>query len=375
MAASVRHAFEAVPNFSEGRDQALLHMLGADRHVLDVHADADHNRSVLTLAGADLSSLSDALFAMVALATERIDMRRHSGLHPRVGATDVVPFVPLGGAALSDAVSAALALGDRIWHELGVPVYFYGAAAGGRRLADVRAGRVQPDLGRAHHPTAGAVCVGARQVLVAFNVAFSGLPMVRARRIASLMRELPGVQALAFQLSGGPAQISLNLTRLNETSVPEAYQRACDLAGLPGEPELVGLCPAAAAGPGCDGALLEARLAAAAARRAADAAQTRRSDEMARMAERLTAESRSLAATPADQEALLAAAERVAALTRVLVAAGLSDPELDAVLVLSAAGLRRAVSTETAARFRRRIALMDTWLEAAAGPATLPFYT
>jgi len=93
------------------------------------------------------------------------------------------------------------------------------------------------------------------------------------------------------------------------------------------------------------------------------------------MAERLTAESRSLAATPADQEALLAAAERVAALMRVLVAAGLTDPELDAVLVLSAAGLRRAVSTETAARFRRRIALMDTWLEAAAGPATLPFYT
>ncbi|HKA12469.1 MAG TPA: hypothetical protein VKI99_18555 [Candidatus Dormibacteraeota bacterium] len=362
---SGKRAFEAVPNFSEGRDQALLRMLAADRHVVDVHADADHHRSVLTLAGADLSSLSDALFAMVTIATERIDIRPHSGLHPRMGATDVVPFVPLGDAALSDAVQAALALGDRIWRELGVPVYFYGDAARGRRLADVRAGRVQPDLGRAHHPTAGAVCVGARQVLVAFNVAFSGLPLVRARRIASLMRELPGVQALAFQLSGGLAQISMNLARPNETSVAEAYKRACDLAGLPGEPELVGLCPAAAAGPGCDGGLLEARLAAAAARRAAEAAQKRRSDEMARIAERLTAESRSLAATPAGQEALLAGAERVAALARVLVAAGLSAPELDALLVMSAAGLRGAVSAETAARFRQRVALMDAWLESA----------
>src|SRR5215472_9661389 len=334
-------------------------MLAADRHVVDVHADADHNRSVLTLAGTDLSSLSDALFAMVTIATERIDIRRHSGLHPRVGATDVVPFVPLGDAAPSDAVQAALALGDRIWRELGVPVYFYGHAARGRRLADVRAGRVQPDLGRAHHPTAGAVCVGARQVLVAFNISFSGLPMVRARRIASVMRELPGVQALAFELSGGLTQISMNLTRLNETAVPEAYRHACDLAGLQGEPELVGLCPAAAAGPGCDGGLLEARLAAAAARCAADAAERRGGDEMDRIADRLNAESRWLAATPANQETLLVAAERVAALMRVLVAGGLSAPELDALLALSAAGLRGAVTAETAARFHQRVALMD----------------
>jgi glutamate formiminotransferase / 5-formyltetrahydrofolate cyclo-ligase len=358
-----KRAFEAVPNFSEGRDQALLEMLAAERHVVDVHSDADHNRSVLTLAGADVSALSDVVFAMVTLATERIDMRRHSGVHPRVGATDVVPFVPLGEATLSDAVSAALALGKRIWRELGVPVYFYGDAARGRRLADVRAGRVQPDLGGAHHPTAGAVCVGARQGLVAFNVAFSGLAMVRARRIASLMRELPGVQALAFQLSGARAQISMNLTRLNERSVPEAYRRACDLAGLRGEPELVGLCPAAAAGPGCDGRLLEARLAAAAARLAAQAAHDRGGDEMARMAERLNAESRSLAAIPARQEPMLAGSERAAALLRVLVAAGLSTPELDALLALAAAGLRDAVTPETAAQFHQRVDLIDTWLE------------
>src|SRR5262249_60599118 len=118
----------------------------------------------------------------------------------------------------------------------GVPVSSWGGPAGARRRAAVGAGRGPPARGRAPHPPAGAVCGGARQVLVAFNVAFSGLPLVRARRIASLMRELPGVQALAFQLSGGLAQISMNLARPNETSVAEAYKRACDLAGLPGEP-------------------------------------------------------------------------------------------------------------------------------------------
>src|SRR5499427_8773552 len=193
--------FEAVPNFSEGRDRALIERLAAHSQVIDVHTDPDHNRSVLTLAGADLTGLSDALFAMVALAADEIDMRRHSGVHPRVGAADVVPLVPLGDAALSDAVAEAKALGERIWRELGIPVYFYAEAAGGRPLADVRAGRAKPDLGGSHHATAGAVCVGARRPLVAFNVAFGGLPIVRARRIAALMRELQGVQALAFQLA------------------------------------------------------------------------------------------------------------------------------------------------------------------------------
>src|SRR5215471_8030535 len=98
--------FEAVPNFSEGRDQALIQRLAADRHVIDVHTDRDHNRSVLTLVGTDLTGLSNALFALVAQATARIDLRRHSGVHPRVGAADVVPIVPLGGAPLADAVAA-----------------------------------------------------------------------------------------------------------------------------------------------------------------------------------------------------------------------------------------------------------------------------
>lgn len=361
----VKYVFEAVPNFSEGRDRELIAALAADRHVIHVHSDADHNRSVLTLAATDLSRLSDALFAMVALATERIDLRRHSGLHPRVGAADVVPLVPLSGDAMPDTVAAATTLGERIWRELRLPVYFYGEVAAGRRLADIRGGRVQPDLGGAPHRTAGAVCIGARRPLVAFNLVFRGLSMVRARRIAALMRELPGVQALAFQLSDGGAQVSLNLTRPEETSVAGAYRRACDLAGRTGQPELVGLCPAAAAGPGCDGALLEAHLAAAAARIAAEAARHRGGDEMTRMAERLDAESSSLAAIPAGQEAVLAGAERAAALTRVLGAARLSAPELDALLIASAAGFRGAVTTRTVERFSRRVLLLDHWLASA----------
>lgn len=333
--------------------------------MIHVHSDADHNRSVLTLAGTDLSRLSDALVAKVALATERIDLRHHTGLHPRVGAADVVPLVALSRDAMPKAVAAARALGERIWRELRLPVYFYGEAAAGRRLADIRAGRVQPDLGGAPHPTAGAVCVGARQPLVAFNLAFRGLSMVGARRIAALMRELPGVQALAFQLSDGHAQVSLNLTRPEETSVARAYRRACDLAGLTGQPELVGLCPVAAAGPGCDGALLEAHLAAAAARIAAEAARHRGGDEMIRMAERLEAESSSLAAIPTGQESVLAGAERAAALGRVLDAARLSTPELDALLTASAAGFRGALTSATVERFSRRVLLLDHWLASA----------
>jgi glutamate formiminotransferase len=255
-------AYEAVPNFSEGRDHDLLAVLGAGPGVLDMHADSDHNRAVVTMAGTDLDRLVDQVFAAVAIAVERIDMRRHAGLHPRVGAADVVPLVPLGETSIEEVAGAARGLGDRIWSELGVPVWFYGHGFPGRRLADIRAGRALPDLGQGPHPTAGVTCVGARPVLVAYNVTFEGLALARAREIAAEMRGLPGVQALAFELAGGLAQVSMNLTRPAETSAAAAYERACTLAGQTGVPELVGLCPAAAAGPGCEGRILEARLAA-----------------------------------------------------------------------------------------------------------------
>src|SRR5215472_11667169 len=277
-------AWEAVPNFSAGADAAMVARLAAGPSVLDVHADAEHDRCVVTIVEARLDRLATGLLDRVAIAVDGIDLRRHSGMHPRVGAADVVPLVPLGAASMGAAVAAAHRLGERVWRELRVPVFFYAEAAGGRRLADIRAGRVSPDLGGAPHPTAGSVCVGARWPLVAYNVAFESLPLVAGRRVAAAMRELAGLQALAFALPGGRTQVSMNLTRPDETGVPSAYARACELAGSAGVPELVGLCPAGAAGPGCDGGLLEARLAALAARRAASSAEARGDEELARLA-------------------------------------------------------------------------------------------
>ncbi|HSR22969.1 MAG TPA: glutamate formiminotransferase, partial [Candidatus Eisenbacteria bacterium] len=229
--------WEAVPNFSEGRDATLVAELGAGPDVLDVHADGDHNRCVVTLADVGLDRLAASVFDRVALAVARIDLRRHGGLHPRVGAADVVPLVPLAGAAMEDAVAAAHRLGHRVWRELRVPVFFYAEAAGGRRLADIRAGRVPPDLGDGVHPTAGAVCVGARPPLVAYTLVFARMPLPDGRRVAARLRELPGVQTLAFALSGGRTQVSMNLTRPLQAGVPAAHRRARELAGGPGIPE------------------------------------------------------------------------------------------------------------------------------------------
>jgi glutamate formiminotransferase/glutamate formiminotransferase/formiminotetrahydrofolate cyclodeaminase len=276
-----------------------------------------------------------------------------------VGAADVVPLVPLGSASMADAVEAAHRLGERIWGELRVPVFFYGEAAGGRRLAEIRAGRVPPDLGDAPHPTAGAVCVGARPPLVAYNLVFTGLEAGEARSAAGRLRALPGVQALAFPVSGGAFQLSMNLTRLGAVGVGAAYEESVRLVGRPGRPELVGLCPAAAAGPGCDGALLEGRLAASAAAQGAAAARARGGEEMTRLAARLDAESHSLRELAGGQEAVLAGAERAAALVRVLRAAQIEDAGLEALLSVAAAGLRAAVTAETAARFATRLALLD----------------
>jgi glutamate formiminotransferase len=328
--------------------------------VIDVHADPDHHRSVVTMASADLTELLDDLWAAVSLAVRRIDLRAHRGLHPRVGAADVVPLVPLGKARTEEVVEAARGFGERLWRELGLPVYFYGQAAGGRRLADVRAGRVPLDLGERPDPRIGAACVGTRPPLVAYNLLFPELDLEAVRGMARQMRRLPGVQALAFSLPAGP-QLSMNLTRLEAVAVPEAYAEAARLAGVPGRPELVGLCPAAAAGPGCEGGLLEARLAAAAARRAAAVARSRDNPELSLLARRLEAEASSIAGLGIDATALLGGAERAAALLRVLAAAGIGSPATDALLRVAARGLRDAVR-EPPATAARRLELLDRWL-------------
>jgi glutamate formiminotransferase / 5-formyltetrahydrofolate cyclo-ligase len=348
-----------VPNFSEGKDLRLVAELGASRRVLDVHADPDHNRCVVTMAAASAQALIDELMAMVALAMKRIDITSHAGLHPRVGAADVVPIVPLAGS-MAEAVDVAHRLGERVWREFGLPVFFYGEAAGGRRLAEIRRGRLLPDLGGpALHPTAGAVCVGSRPLLVAYNIVFSAMPPEKAARLVRRMRELPGIQALAFRL-GDRLQLSMNLARLEEAGAATAFEAALRLSGQPGKPELVGLCPAAAAGPGCDGALLEARLASTAAHWSAQRAQRLGDEELRLLGRRLEREARSLRGLDASQESLLGGAERTLALLRMLRPAGIGEPESESFLRAAAAGFRQALRSTPGVR--KRLTLVDRWL-------------
>jgi glutamate formiminotransferase/glutamate formiminotransferase/formiminotetrahydrofolate cyclodeaminase len=263
---------EAVPNFSEGRDQDTIEAIGSalDRHaeVLDVHSDADHNRSVFTLVGVDLA-IVDALLAGVAEARERIDLRRHEGAHPRIGAADVVPVVPLEPGDLARAAAAARRVAERIGVELGLPVFLYGELAPGRGPAFFRrggteelarrleAGELAPDFGPgALDERAGGVIVGARRPLIAFNVDLADADLELARAIAAVVRErdggFPGVRALGLDLPrAGRVQVSMNVedweaAALHEVVArieSEARARGARVAGA----ELVGLMPAGAA--------------------------------------------------------------------------------------------------------------------------------
>lgn len=368
---------EAVPNFSEGRDSGLIEALGAAAaaggHLLDVHADAIHNRVVVSVAGTEVDALLDGLLGAVALAAERIDLRRHQGVHPRVGAADVLPLVPLAGTPMQSCVDAAHALGERIWAELRVPVYFYGAAARrpeAARLNRIRAGGDPPDLGTELHPTAGAVSVGARPPLVAYNLVLPDAPLGDVRGLAAAIREssggLPGVQALAFDLGGGLAQLSMNLVDLSLVTPARVRARAAELAeamGLAlGPDEVVGLCPAAAADtPAASGRILEGRLAAAAARAGAAGCRMRGGRELTLLAERLDGRAVQLAALGAGGDSLLAGAEESAALPRVLERAGVLDPALAELFGAAARGLRAALPVATLEEHAARVAALDSW--------------
>jgi glutamate formiminotransferase len=262
---------ESVPNFSEGRDRATIDALGAAlgsrARLLDVHSDPDHNRSVFTLVGS-AEELVDSLLAAVGLARERIDLRRHEGAHPRVGAADVVPFVPLAPGEMERAREAALALAERVGGEVGLPVFLYGELAPGRGPAffrrggveelarRVEAGELRPDFGPGRlDERAGAVLVGARRPLIAFNVNLHG-SLEAAREVAASVRErdggFPGVRALGLELpAAGLVQVSMNvedheavaLYEIVERIREEAKARGAEVAGS----ELVGLMPAGAA--------------------------------------------------------------------------------------------------------------------------------
>src|SRR6202521_3446989 len=265
-------------------------------HVLDVDADPDHHRVVISLA-AQRNRLVDGLLGAVGAAVERIDVRAHSGVHPRVGAADVVPVVPLGKSTLASAREVAREVGERIWSELRVPVYWYGER---RSLADIRAGRASLDVGGPElHPTAGAVSVGARLTLVAFNVLLPGMNVAEARALARSLREsqagLRGVQALVFELSGGRVQLSMNLFRVDETPPAAVVAELIRRGVTVGEQQIVGLCPAIAASEVATGRLLEARLAAAAARAGAMRCKDKGGAELTALAVRLEREAESLA--------------------------------------------------------------------------------
>jgi glutamate formiminotransferase len=263
---------ECVPNFSEGRDPAVIDAISdavraiPGARLLDVHRDPDHHRSVLTVAAPPAVAV-EAAVAAVRVAAARIDLRAHRGEHPRMGAADVVPFVPLDGTTLDDCARLARECGGRIGGELGLPVYLYGAAAtrpDRRNLADVRQPRFEglpaliasdpawaPDFGpKAVHPSAGACLVGARNVLIAFNVGLETADVAVARTIARIVRErdggMPGVKALGM-LVGGRAQVSMNLCDPGRTSMQEAYEAVAREASARrirvSHSELVGMVP------------------------------------------------------------------------------------------------------------------------------------
>ena len=228
-------------NVSEGRDRRVVDAIAAAAGacLLDVHTDPHHNRAVLTLAGPDVE---DGARAVAAETVRRVDLRLHAGVHPRLGAVDVVPFAPLAGATLEDAIAARDRFAAWAGHDLGLPCFLYGPE---RTLPDVRrqafAGLV-PDAGPAvPHPSAGAVCVGARPVLVAYNVWLApGADVAAARRVARAVRG-PAVRALGLDV-GGRAQVSMNLLDPFAIGPAQAYDAVAALAAVAGA-ELVGLLP------------------------------------------------------------------------------------------------------------------------------------
>jgi glutamate formiminotransferase/glutamate formiminotransferase/formiminotetrahydrofolate cyclodeaminase len=257
---------ECVPNFSEGRDPLIVNgiarAIDETPHVrlLDKTSDPDHNRSVLTFAG-DPDRVAAAAFEAVRIAAATIDITRHTGVHPRLGSADVVPFVPVHDVSMRDCVSLARRTAARIWNELGVPVYLYEAAAlraecarleNVRRLA--REG-LAPDFGEGRHPTAGACVVGARKFLIAWNINLRTTDLPAAREIARAIREskggLPAVKALGLALpSRGEVQVSMNLVDFETTPLHVVFDAVADLCARRGieiaGSELIGMIPAAA---------------------------------------------------------------------------------------------------------------------------------
>lgn len=265
---------ECIPNFSEGRDaDKVQSIVGAMRvegvHLLDWSMDADHNRSVVTIAGSPAAVVEAALRG-AGEAARLIDLRRQRGVHPRIGAADVIPFAPVSGISLDQAALHARKAGEQLWERYGIPVYFYGAAAARpdrAELEDVRRGQFErlrelaisdptrhPDVGGPGlHPTAGATAIGARKYLVAYNLHLERPDAAAARTIARAIRAsgggLAGVKAMGVMVNGR-AQVSMNITNLDAVSMGDVFRKASQLAAAQGariaDGELIGLLPSQA---------------------------------------------------------------------------------------------------------------------------------
>jgi len=268
---------ECVPNISEGRRAAVISKVAAaitavpGVRLLDQTSDADHNRSVFTIAGEPEAVLA-AAHALTDVAFAEIDMRTHKGEHPRLGAVDVVPFVPISGITMNEAVALAHRFGEEVGAKHGVPVYFYANAA--RRPDRVKLGDIRnktqyeglaeamptthvPDTGpRTFHARAGGIVVGARPFLIAFNIELDTTDLKLAKKIAKEIREssggLAGIQALGFELSGPPrVQVSMNVLDFHVTSLAKVWHEVETRAAAAGATilrgELIGLIPLDAA--------------------------------------------------------------------------------------------------------------------------------
>lgn len=266
--------YEIVPNISEGRDAAVIDAAvdavnATGARVLHRTSDEVHHRSVLTIAGSAQQVL-DAAVALAGVVVERIDLRTHRGVHPRIGALDVLPFVPLEGGTMGEAVRLAHAAGERIWERYRIPSFYYGEAARGpqrRLLASVRAGEFEgletrfvdpawaPDAGDvARHERAGAIAIGARPLLIAFNVELATGDLAVARDIALAIRERNGglrsLRALGLRLRDDLVQVSLNVTAYDDTPLHRVVELIAELAARRGvriaTSELIGCLPRAA---------------------------------------------------------------------------------------------------------------------------------
>ncbi|MFA4844370.1 MAG: glutamate formimidoyltransferase [Candidatus Margulisiibacteriota bacterium] len=262
-----------VPNFSEGVELELVEEIVAAIKavpVIDLHSDPDHNRSVVTMVG-EPDQVRQAAFELTERAMQLLDVNNHAGAHPFIGVVDVIPFVPIKGCKMKDAVELAHKLGEELWKKLSLPVFFYGQAAKikeRKELPYVRQGGYaalkreigqphrKPDVGRGLHPTAGAVAVGARNYLIAFNVNLKSNDLDVANSIAQNIREssggLPGVRAIGIDLaSRGLTQVSINIVDHEKTSLKKAFDEvhkwAKEYKVKVIESEIVGLIPASAA--------------------------------------------------------------------------------------------------------------------------------